>query len=241
MIYSDKYYRVEESTCRWISTEIKFETSDLLIKAKNIDKAAIKDYLISLREEIRNEEQNNKDFLTSLNPLPLNKDATKIVVSMYKASAIADTGPMAAVAGAIGEFCGKKILETNEEVIIENGGDIWCSLKEDAIIGAYPGGLYFKEPISLKIKADDTPCGICTSSGVIGKSLSFGKADAVTIIADNGAQADAVATASCNLIKEKDDIETALTFAMKCNGVRGILIIYKELLAAKGNIELAAD
>jgi ApbE superfamily uncharacterized protein (UPF0280 family) len=240
MIYNQKHYRLGKAKNRWDSKEIKFETSDLYIKAQNINEIEIKEHIISLREEIRNEEKNNANFITSLQPLQINNNATDLVLSMYRAAEIAGTGPMAAVAGAVAEFCGEKVLENNDEVIVENGGDIWCSLKKDAIVGVYPGGFYFKDPIGLNIEAKNTPCGICTSSGVIGKSLSFGKADAAVVIGKNASLADAVATEACNIVQDENKIEEALNYAMNCNGITGILIIYKELLAAKGSIELSS-
>ena len=41
--------------------------------------------------------------------------------------------------------------------------------------------------------------GICTSSGTVGHSLSFGKADAVVVTAGSATLADAAATAICNV------------------------------------------
>jgi ApbE superfamily uncharacterized protein (UPF0280 family) len=45
--------------------------------------------------------------------------------------------------------------------------------------------------------------GICSSSGAFGHSLSFGKADIVTIISENVITADLFATGVCNKLRKK--------------------------------------
>ena len=47
------------------------------------------------------------------------------------------------------------------------------------------------------------PMGICTSSGTVGHSLSFGKADAVCVKAKSVSLADAAATAIGNMVKSQ--------------------------------------
>jgi len=83
------------------------------------------------------------------------------------------------------------------------------------------------------------PCSLCTSTSGLGHSLSFGKADSVTIIADDGAIADAVATMACNMVLVEEDMETALNQALSIKGVTGGLIIFRDKLALQGDIELA--
>ncbi|MBI5124137.1 MAG: UPF0280 family protein, partial [Candidatus Omnitrophica bacterium] len=80
--------------------------------------------------------------------------------------------------------------------------------------------------------------GVCTSSGTVSHSLSFGKADAVSIISDNTALADAAATAAGNLVKNKDDIEKGIERARSIEGVKGVLIIAADRMGSWGSIKL---
>jgi hypothetical protein len=84
----------------------------------------------------------------------------------------------------------------------------------------------------------ENPLGVCTSSGTVGHSLSFGKADAVCILSKSAALADAVATAVGNVVKEKKDIEYGLELAREIEGVLGVLIIVGEKMGVWGNVTL---
>ena len=98
---------------------------------------------------------------------------------------------MASVAGAIAELVGRELSNFSDDIIIENGGDIFIKTTRPRIIAIYASDSPLSGKIGIEIDAGETPCGICTSSGSVGHSLSFGKADAVTIIAPSAALADA--------------------------------------------------
>ena len=80
--------------------------------------------------------------------------------------------------------------------------------------------------------------GICTSSGTVGHSLSFGQADAVVVLAPSAAFADAAATAIGNLIKRPDDIQAGIEFAGDIEGLKGVLIVKDDRMGAWGEISL---
>ena len=82
--------------------------------------------------------------------------------------------------------------------------------------------------------------GICTSSGTIGHSLSFGKADAVTVVARDAALADAAATALGNLVQNPQDIGKALELAPTIPLIEGALIIVQDKIGIWGNLELVS-
>jgi hypothetical protein len=145
---------------------------------------------------------------------------------------------MAAVAGAIAEFVGKELLKYSGQLIIENGGDIFIKTDKERTIMIYAGDSPLSNKVFIKIKPEDMPAGVCTSSGTVGHSLSFGKADACVIIAQSAVLADAVATAACNRIKEKKDIAPSLEFAISIKGVRGAIAILGKNLGSMGNVEL---
>lgn len=193
----------------------------------------------TFRGQLREHIAVQDEFLTSLTPVKKLDGIPAIVEKMYWASELAQVGPMAAVAGAIAESTGRALLEKSEEMIIENGGDIWLALKFPGTIGLYAGRSPFSSKIGIMVRPEQTPMGICTSSGTVGHSLSFGKADAVTICAMDAALADAVATATCNRIIREDDLEPAVNFALSITGVTGAIAIFDDKIAAKGDIELA--
>lgn len=81
-------------------------------------------------------------------------------------------------------------------------------------------------------------CGICTSSGTVGHSLSFGKADAAVVISKDVVIADAAATATANVVKSKKDMERGLNAAMSIPGVEGVVIIIEDKIGAYGLVNI---
>ena len=142
-----------------------------------------------------------------------------------EAARLAGVGPMAAVAGLISEKCGSLLARYSDNVIVENGGDIWLKTKTVRQIAVFAGNSPFTYRIALEIGPEQTPLGICTSSGTVGHSLSIGKADAAVILAPSAVLADAVATATCNMVQKEDDLQKAAEFALSVPGVTGALVI----------------
>ena len=81
--------------------------------------------------------------------------------------------------------------------------------------------------------------GICTSSGRVGPSLSFGRADAVIVLCPSTALADAAATAIGNLIKEAGDIPKGIAFAQGIAGLKGVVIIMQDKMGVWGDIKIS--
>jgi len=235
--HSRRFYRTFHND-NLIPYRVVLDTSDLYILSNRecSDIAAAKLQIIRL--EIEDQIRRVPEFQTSLSPVEIEATSSPIIKDMIEASNPTATGPMAAVAGAISEHVGRHLLKYNDEVIVENGGDIWLSISSDRKIEIYTDNIYFKNRLALKIKKGQSPCGICTSSSKLGHSLNFGKADSVTVIADTGALADAAATEICNRIKTEDDLEEAVAFGDSINGIKGILAIYRDKIAAIGEIEL---
>ncbi|MGM0418116.1 MAG: UPF0280 family protein [Thermodesulfobacteriota bacterium] len=180
----------------------------------------------------------NPEFETSFTPLPFDPDSHRIIQKMLSASEKAGLGPMATVAGCLAEETGLNLLKFCDEVIIENGGDIFIKSDIPFITGIYAGEASpFSNKIGLKLNFQH-PAGICTSSGTLGHSKSFGKADAVCVISENAYTADAFATSLCNMVKTDNDIVKALEEAKKQKDIKGILIIKGDKTGAEGNIEI---
>ncbi len=212
------------------------ETDLEILTNKPLDKKFVEERIRLYRWQIENYITRENRFLTSLKPISVELNAPLIVKEMARAAEKANVGPMAAVAGAIAEFVGKDLLKSGyKDVIIENGGDIFLKTRKARAIGIYAGKSRQWNKLSLKIKAKDTPVGICTSSGNVGHSLSFGCADSVVILSKNASLADAVATATANLARTKQDLAFALDFARSIRGVSGVVIILKNDLVSWGS------
>ncbi len=175
-------------------------------------------------------------FLKSLKPLPLDPKAPEMVQKMLKAGRASGVGPMAAVAGAIAEAVGRNILERNlsSQVAVENGGDIFLALHRPATVALYAGDSPLSGRIGLRIRPELMPCGICTSSGKLGHSLSLGKAEAVCVVARCTALADAAATALGNLVKGRKSIRKVLSRAREIPDLLGVICIVEDELGVLG-------
>ncbi len=199
----------------------------------------IGDLILKYREQIEETIKNFPQFLYSLEPIELQSDY-EIINEMVSKSRRAGLGPMAGVAGAIAEFIGKDLLTLTDELIIENGGDIFLQSKRDRNVLIYAGERSpFRDKVKIKLYGQDTPRGICTSSKHVGHSLSFGNTDATIIVAQSAITADVFATAIGNMVKSEDDIEKTLCFAEECNEISGGIILIGDKIAAWGEIEFA--
>jgi len=210
--------------------------SDLEIFAKrNLEKEA-RTLLIKYRNDIQKYIDAHPEFLTSLVPLKAQDDAPEIVKHMCLAAEAVGVGPMAAVAGAISQYVGMALDRYTDEIIIENGGDIYMKNKTDKHILIYAGNSPLSNKVALLIPGENKSVGICTSSGTVGHSLSFGKADAAVIISEDALLADAAATAVCNMVKSVGDIKQSIDFAKSIPGIDGVVVIIKDKLGAWGKI-----
>lgn len=183
--------------------------------------------------------KSHPDFKDLLLPISVDEFAPEIVREMMVAALRANVGPMAAVAGAIAECVGRDLQKLSQNVIIENGGDIFINSRSDVRVGVFAGHSPFSNKISINLKCREMPLGICTSSGTVGHSLSFGMADAVCVKARSVALADAAATAVGNRVKTKKDVADALEEGMEIEMVQGILIIMGEQLGVIGDMEIS--
>lgn len=211
-----------------------YKQSDLFVLAERDLADEVLKTLIEVRRPLEAYLLKNPLFLKSLVPLPDDPEAPEIVRKMLDAGRVAGVGPMASVAGAIAEAVGKSLLERGltKEVAVENGGDIFLSLKKEARVSLFAGDSLFSGRVVLVIPPELQPCGVCTSSGKIGHSLSFGKADAITVIHKDTAVADALATAFGNILKEGEDFRKIKARAERIEGLLGVFAILKDKLFA---------
>ena len=237
MKYEERTYRSLINKDNLTSYKVKIAESDLLISSDiNLTDEALES-LGTYRHSLETYIKSRPDFLTSLLPLPEDDLAPPIVRDMLAKSKICGVGPMASVAGAVSEFVGYDLLNQTENLIIENGGDIFIKTKNKLITSVYAGESPLSYKVNFIVKPEKTPLGICTSSATVGPSLSFGKADAVCVISQSATMADAAASAIGNKVKSKKDIKRALDFGIKISGVTGIIIIVGNDMGAIGEVQ----
>jgi len=236
MIYEERNYRSLINKDNLISYRIKIAQSDLWISSDSnlagLAEKSLRQHRYSLESYI----DRNTEFRTALLPFPPDPLAPLIVREMIAQSTVCGVGPMASVAGAIAEFVGKDLSGLTNNLIIENGGDIFIRSDKNLSIGVFAGESTLSYKVKLSIKSEETPLGICTSSATVGPSLSFGKADAVCVLSKSATLADAAASAVGNVVKSKNDIKKALAYGLKIPGVRGIVIIIGNDMGAAGEV-----
>jgi len=237
-MYEKRIYRNLVKTDDLVKFEVMVKETDLLVRAESDLSRETRESVLKYRHQLETYITMNPEFQSSLIPLRDDPYAPEIVKEMIRASQLANVGPMAAVAGAIAEFVSKDLLTLSKEVIVENGGDIYLATSKERTIGIYAGDSPLSLKLGISIRPEESPLSICTSSGTVGHSLSFGKADAVCILSKSGALADAAATAVGNIVQETKDIERGLERGKEIEGVLGMLIIVGDEVGVWGNVKL---
>ncbi|MDD5255122.1 MAG: UPF0280 family protein [Candidatus Omnitrophica bacterium] len=240
--YRDRFYRRWSALGDLRRCRIACEETDLYIRSdKALDKEFLRERIRVYRRQITAYAQKDPRFFSSLKPLAVERDAPLIVREMASAAGLCNVGPMAAVAGALAQFLGRDLLRRGlNELIIENGGDIFMVSKRARTVAVYAGNNRRWRSLRLKIKPQDTPLGICTSSGMVGHSLSFGRADAAVVISRRASLADAAATATANRVQSPQDAQEAVQFARSIRGISGAIVLIGHTFASWGRLEFTA-
>jgi ApbE superfamily uncharacterized protein (UPF0280 family) len=237
--FQPRFYREWVQSKDLITKRIVVKETDIFISSDvALDENFLKDKIQNYRKQIEDYILTDKDFLVSLKPIDILRSAPQIVKDMAQAAKIAGVGPMAAVAGAIAQYLAKDLEDKTEELIIENGGDVFLKTKTKRRIAIYAGDSKLSGKIIFAIEAKNTPLGICTSSGTVGHSLSFGITDATIILAKSAILADAVATATGNIVKKPKDINKAINFAKSIKDVTAAMVIVGDLMSAWGDLKI---
>jgi uncharacterized protein len=237
-MYQPRTYRNWVKNKDLITFNVIVEETDCYVSAATNLESKFRKSILKYRANLKKYISSHPLFLTTLEPFPVEKEAPLIVKAMAEAGAKASVGPMAAVAGAIAQFVGEELSQFSPEMIIENGGDIYLKTQKDRLIGIYAGHSPLSGKIGLEISGKDTPIGVSTSSGTVGHSLSFGKADAVVVLAETATLSDAIATSIGNLILKSADIPKGIEKAQEIPGTKGIVIIKDDEMGMWGNIKI---
>ncbi|MBN2808310.1 MAG: UPF0280 family protein [Deltaproteobacteria bacterium] len=224
------------------SFEVRVEESDLWISGLQTEYRSLAyERLLYYRNGLKVFLQRHPEWQDSLAPMapsayPL---APPLARRMMAAAEVAGVGPMAAVAGALAEAVGRDLMALASELVVENGGDIFLTGRSQYRLAIFAGTSPLSGSLGIRLSASAPfSCGVCTSSARVGHSLSFGRADALTIVADDTALADAVATAMANRVQKKKDLARVVERALSVKGIRGAVAVLGSELAAGGELEL---
>lgn len=221
-----------------VSYTVTIDSTDLHVRTDRDLRSEALASAATHRHSVQDYIRTHPRFATSLEPQPADNDAPGLVREMATAARIAGVGPMAAVAGAIAEAVGRDLLQYSDEVVVENGGDVFIATRVGRTVGLYAGQSILTGRIGLTIQPEDCPLGICTSSGTFGHSLSLGGADSCTVIARSAAVADALATALCNRIRRASDLADVLDPSGMPAEALGVLAVVEGQVGMHGAIRL---
>lgn len=245
MEYKERTYREHFRTGRWSCFTLKYKETDVWI---GVDKASFRPDMPGYCQEVIRRLRTSMEeyiaadprYLTALEPYNARETAPEILKQMSAAAFRTGIGPMSAVAGAVAFHIVEALKEKYRirEGIVENGGDIYADIREDMDISVFAGASPLSEKVGLHIDAREAPLGICTSSGTVGPSLSFGKADAVMISCKDVLLADSYATRLANLIREPEDIPPVLEQIKNTGDILAALIIQGDKMGVIGKFEI---
>jgi hypothetical protein len=224
-----------------VSFRVREKESDLLIRAERDLSIPARGILRAERRDLESYLLRHPDFTASLLPLGALSDAPLIVRMMAAAGNLCGVGPFAAVAGAVAQRVGEGLRSLSAEVIVENGGDLYLALKKEKTVGLFAGENHpLTGKFGMLVRPGDSPLGIASSSGLIGPSLSWGKAAAAVVIASDAALADAAATALANRLYSSEESvwSRAAAFLETIPGIRGTLSILEDRVQVWGSVEL---
>jgi ApbE superfamily uncharacterized protein (UPF0280 family) len=176
-------------------------------------------------------------FRSTLEPYPTLENVPEVVKRMIFAGNSMGIGPMSAVAGTIATMAVESMVAAGATfAIVDNGGDIALINDRPVTIGVYAGNSPVKD-LAFRMPVHDHITGICTSSGTVGPSISFGMADAAIIFSDDVSLADAAATALGNATQVgKEAVEKAFDAVKHVAGIKGAVVIQGEYIGMWGSI-----
>jgi len=235
-----EYFRLKE-TIAWITADekkyIEIAKEEIKQHRKELERFVRWHpyFLVTLESYQIEETEAGSDIEKNKNK---NKDKIpEIVRRMTESARKFGIGPMSAVAGTLAELAVEAMRDAGaEHAMVDNGGDVALISDREVLVGVYAGESPFSNKIALEMPPSSSLLGICTSSGTVGHSISFGNADAATVISSSASLSDAAATALGNSVTDARSISKAFDSINHVVGIEGALIIYKDTLATWGKI-----
>jgi ApbE superfamily uncharacterized protein (UPF0280 family) len=238
-------YRSQFSSVRFRSFGVNYKETDLWI---GVDPASFSEEMkkiahakvVQLRSEMEAYLLNDPVFGMTFEPHQVEPNAPEIVKVMAEAANRAGVGPMAAVAGAFAESVGRHLMQQFEiqELVVENGGDIFLKIERNLLMSVYAGNSPLSEKIGIEIQASESPLGVCTSAGTVGPSVSLGKTDATMIVCRNAALADALATTFGNLVQVPENVQPVIQLTEQFPEILSAVIICRDKIGIRGQFEM---
>jgi len=238
-------YRSQFSQQRFWSFVVNYKETDLWIGVdpdsfREEMKAVSFQKVIELRSVLEEYLLIDPIFGKTYEPHRVEPNAPEIVRVMAEAANRAGVGPMASVAGAFSEMVGRCLMEQFEiqELVVENGGDIFLKINSNLLMSVYAGNSPLSEKIGIEIQASESTLGVCTSAGTVGPSVSLGITDATMIICRSAALADALATTFGNLVKTPEDVQTIINQTEQFPEILSAVIICQDKIGIRGKFEM---
>jgi hypothetical protein len=241
----ERTYRNQFSRERFRSFTVNYKETDLWIgiDPNSFRKEMLNDSFLKVKE-LRSVLEDyllvDPVFGKTFDPHRIEQNAPEIVRVMAEATDRAGVGPMAAVAGAFSEAVGRYLLEKFDiqELVVENGGDIFLKVNQNLMMSVYAGNSPLSEKIGIEIPASESPLGVCTSAGTVGPSISFGMADAAMIVCKNTALADAFATRFGNFVKTPEDVPDVIYQTEQFPEIQSAVLICQDKIGIRGKFEM---
>jgi ApbE superfamily uncharacterized protein (UPF0280 family) len=231
-------YRKRVTTQDLVSFNVRIKETDLLVSSdRDLYKDTI-DLVFDYRYQLESYIKSHPRFLTTLQPYPDDPYAPSFINDMIASTRDIGVGPMASVAGAISQYVGLGLLSTAEQVIVENGGDIFIKANRPVTVSILAGESPFSGRIGISIPTRLMPLGVSSSSGMVGHSLSMGHTDVTTILSPSAIRADGTATALGNRIRTKTDLESISEWVADIDGILGGIVIMGDKIVTWGEVEL---
>ena len=236
--YTERTYRKRIRARGLFCYQVAVRETDLWVCADRHLETETRDLVFEARHQLESYIRSYPEFSNSLVPLKEDPYAPRIVREMIRAAGEVHVGPMAAVAGAIAQYVGEGLLNLTDQVIVENGGDVFLKANRHVTVSILAGESPLSGRLGILIPTRQMPLGVCSSSGTVGHSLSHGMADVVCLLSTSAALADSAATALGNRIKKRGDLEGVAGWAGQINGILGGVVIAGDAMATWGDIEL---
>jgi hypothetical protein len=220
----------------FVVAKVEIEETAATIAAERDYLEAAVDAIKSARVEIERQIRKDDFFLTTLEPYDAPKECSPVVRRMCDAAKLAGVGPMATVAGTIAQEAMEAMASQGlEHGWVDNGGDIALTLASPATLEVFsdPGS---RTAFAFELEPTDGIIGICSSSGRVGHSISFGNADVALAIADSASLADALATAIGNRVVNQHSLKTCFDPYKGLDGFVGGLAMYEGAVSMHGKL-----
>ena len=213
--------------------EIRETAVTLIAETEHIKVA--KDAIFEARDIIEMKIAEDPFFQITYDPYRQSNNDDDLIKRMCQASVLANVGPMASVAGAVAVYAVERMRDAGATyAVAENGGDIAILADRPVLIGLYSGDPKL-DTISVRIPPSENITGVCSSSGRIGPSVSFGDSDISTVFSDDVILADATATRLGNLTGSMT-VSEAMETVGSISGIKGCMIYRNSTIGMFGDI-----